>query len=426
MNRVPFLVLALLATGCQEYELSQHPPALGDAPETTVPAPDSKTAPSIWIVPDAYDFGAPWIGCPDETIFEIRNKGDADLVVDDLMFEAFSDELSFTHDLSLPVTIAPGEFVEVTMGYTGEDLVDDFGEFVAHSNDPEAPEASGTAHAVGKSQRVTESFDQPTQPQSDILVVVDNSCSMTEEQANLTANFQSFMDTIVAANADYRIGVITTDSPAFRGGIITPATPNPVGTFTGQANAGINGSGSEMPLQMIYQATLPGGDAAPGGAFFRDDAVLSIVIVTDEPDDYSLTSPQDTATYLANLKGGDTSLVRVHTIGGDVPMPACATAAAGSVPMDQVSGLTGGLFLSVCNNWGTSLNAVAQGSVPTIDRWTLAQPAQPGTIEITVDGTRNTQWTYDSASNTVEFNAGFSPAEGAVVEIAYEPYHECN
>jgi hypothetical protein len=45
----------------------------------------------------------------------------------------------------------------------------------------------------------------------DLLVVVDNSCSMVEEQDKLATNFDTFINYFQDANVDWQIGVITTD-----------------------------------------------------------------------------------------------------------------------------------------------------------------------------------------------------------------------
>lgn len=45
----------------------------------------------------------------------------------------------------------------------------------------------------------------------DILFVIDNSNSMAEEQRDLDANFTTFVDKLVKAGANFRIGVVTTD-----------------------------------------------------------------------------------------------------------------------------------------------------------------------------------------------------------------------
>ena len=81
-----------------------------------------------------------------------------------------------------------------------------------------------------------EIFLPNSDPKSDILFVVDNSCSMGAEQAALGANFGVFISEMLNAGADWQVAVITTDSPNFRGAVISSATPNPAGVFGVQAN----------------------------------------------------------------------------------------------------------------------------------------------------------------------------------------------
>lgn len=56
----------------------------------------------------------------------------------------------------------------------------------------------------------------------DLLVVVDNSCSMIEEQRKLATNFDTFIDYFEDAHVDWQIGVITTDmeQEQFRGHLV--------------------------------------------------------------------------------------------------------------------------------------------------------------------------------------------------------------
>jgi hypothetical protein len=56
--------------------------------------------------------------------------------------------------------------------------------------------------------------------------------------------------------------------------------PNMASTFAQAANVGINGPGIEMPLRAMELAIQPGTNAG----FLRDDALLGIVILTDEDD----------------------------------------------------------------------------------------------------------------------------------------------
>ena len=55
-------------------------------------------------------------------------------------------------------------------------------------------------------------FQQRRMNTVDILLVVDNSCSMVEEQDKLATNFQSFIAAFEGAEVDYQIGVTTTDT----------------------------------------------------------------------------------------------------------------------------------------------------------------------------------------------------------------------
>ena len=156
----------------------------------------------------------------------------------------------------------------------------------------------------------------------DFLFVVDNSGSMEDEQANLVANFPNFINGIQSTleNVDeYHVGVTTTDSYSSNvaecrvlGGLVVQtggsASSNQacgpyatganymtemddLGTaFECAAQVGTSGSGTELPMNALEAAVR--GDHAGAGqcneGFLRDDALLVVVIITDEwdgPDD---------------------------------------------------------------------------------------------------------------------------------------------
>jgi hypothetical protein len=66
---------------------------------------------------------------------------------------------------------------------------------------------------------VLDVFQQDRTNAVDLLVVIDNSCSMIEEQENLARNFEALIDTFNEAETDWQIAVTTTDveSEKFRG-----------------------------------------------------------------------------------------------------------------------------------------------------------------------------------------------------------------
>jgi hypothetical protein len=254
---------------------------------------------------------------------------------------------------------------------------------------------------------------------TDFLFVIDNSCSMAEEQASLAANLQTFIDVVAGVDADYHIAVITTDSPTFKGPVITPLTPNPAGAFAAQASVGTNG-GAE---QGLYQAdrALTTGAAKPGdpSGFWRDDALLALIFLSDEPDQStSKSDAQYTADWVA-LKG-DPALLRAHAIAGPVP-GGCATAAAGT-GYDVVVSLTGGQFLSICApDWGTTLSTIAQESIVPLT-YPLTDVPIVTTMAVTVDGVDVPEgWVYDRSVNGLNWDADTRPGPGSTLQASYMP-----
>src|SRR5205823_6048791 len=68
----------------------------------------------------------------------------------------------------------------------------------------------------------------PASVSTDILFVIDDSGSMSEEQANLAANLDAFIDTLVASPVqnNFRIGVTNTSVEEFTGGKSYTAGPS--------------------------------------------------------------------------------------------------------------------------------------------------------------------------------------------------------
>ncbi len=70
---------------------------------------------------------------------------------------------------------------------------------------------------------VTDYFQQNRRNELDLLVVIDNSCSMFEEQESLASNFGSLIDAFARAEIEWQIAVTTTDveSDRFRGLLVS-------------------------------------------------------------------------------------------------------------------------------------------------------------------------------------------------------------
>ncbi len=208
----------------------------------------------------------------------------------------------------------------------------------------------------------------------DFLFVVDNSNSMAAEQALLTAALPGFITAIQAAlpdTSDYQIGVTKTDvfgfddapdpdpqnpCPYALGGLLSHATPDGQKTGTGPscnfasgknfmtagpnlaqefacaASVGVKGNTGETQAAALLAAVGPE-LAAPGAcneAFLRPDALLVVVMITDEDDDWSppdADKQQNAAAWSTALIAAKNDLPEnlafVLISGGDPRWPDC-------------------------------------------------------------------------------------------------------
>lgn len=148
--------------------------------------------------------------------------------------------------------------------------------------------------------------------QMDVLFVIDNSRSMREEQTNLVENFPRFIEVLDGfrdGTVDYRVAVTTTgldigpfdpgNLPGENGALLSQGDcqmTSPwldrgdaqlLSRFACNAEVGVTGSSNEMPLLAARMALRERMLDGTNHGFLRDNALLAIVIVTDE-DDQSL------------------------------------------------------------------------------------------------------------------------------------------
>jgi hypothetical protein len=385
-------------------------------------------APRIELSPTTYDFGTIYIGCETPQPVTVSNVGNADLLVSSFDYITASNDLTVDTNEgvngALPWTVPPGESREVFVDYAPLDDYPDEGTVVVTSNDPVQPEARALQTAGGELYGENlDLFEQALKSATDILFIIDNSCSMAEEQSNLSTNFTAFAEELEVLDVDFQLAVITTDNPVFRGDILNNDTRDLVGEFVPQAVAGTSGSGNEMPWEMAYQSSQRGGDAGPGGDFLRDDAVLAYIFVSDEPDG----SPDSWANYLAYAQSlkSDSDLFIAHAISGDWPSGCGSASATNNVYEATVA--TGGLYLSVCaTDWASHLKALVDSSTLDLSSFELSDFPVPSSIEVTVDGSVQTSgWSYDAADNSVNFDDDHIPAGGSTIEVYYALYGNC-
>tara|TARA_B100000700_G_scaffold327969_1_gene444207 strand:+ start:254 stop:1864 length:1611 start_codon:yes stop_codon:yes gene_type:complete len=405
-----------------------------DEPVVNVTLNGSGDAPVITVTPDYHDFGNVSIGCDETLSVEVGNVGNSNLIITDIeFFASLPVDFSMTDYEEefgvLPITIAPGDTIDLEVDYMPLDTLDDAAYLEIVSNDPATPVANADQDGLGDVESwVTDSFTQDGTVDVDILFVIDNSGSMGSNQTNIKNNFDTFMNAFTAAGVSYQIALITTDSSDFVGSVITNLTPDPVTEFNNQIDSiGTLGSAHEKGLWYAYESTTTG-DASSGSAtgFFRPSARLVVVYVSDEPDHSdnsyggggsSTMTPSDYSASLLSLKSS-TALVSAHAIAGDYPSGCTSNGGAqfGEGYYDVVSDL-GGTFMSICaSDWSATMDTLARESLSQL-AFALSSIPIEDTIVVTVDGTPSVDWVYEESSNTVIFTS--SPAEGSSIVIDY-------
>ncbi len=183
----------------------------------------------------------------------------------------------------------------------------------------------------GCTLRSVEDHTLPPMPRRplDVLFVIDDSCSMGDDQQRLSDNFDAFFGPFRARQVDFHIGVVTTDmdatnrmgklvpvpnsSPAAT--FLTNATPDLSSAFTSLVNVGSDGSSIEQGLgaasAALHDPLLSGENAG----FVRRNADLALVFFGDE-DDQSTVVIDDLVKDLHTLKDPNT-ITAVSILGLD-------------------------------------------------------------------------------------------------------------
>ena len=395
-----------------------------DERRLVIPLHGAGDAPVINVKPDNYDFGVVWLGCEEEKVIEIANEGNVELEIYDINYYTTLPVDMYPEDFDTifggyPIRIAAGTSIKLNLNYVPLDVFDDEGYFVITSNDPLNPSVTASQAGEGKVQSTrTDSFVQDSLMPVDVLFVIDNSGSMGDTQAHLALNFDIFMNAFVSSGVDFNMAFITTDSSDFVGGIITQATPDPIGEAIFQISSiGIRGSTIEKGIEMSYNALQPTGPASPGSAFFRPDANLVIIYVTDEDDGSDLVDPIGAEMYFRSLKS-ESDMVVAHAVAGDVPYGCVGNGSAqpGFRYNELVNRLYGS-YLSICGeDWGTPMETLARDSI-TEDAFNLTERPIESTIEVRVDGELSEDWVYDETTGAVVFS--IPPEEGSEIEVTY-------
>ncbi len=386
-------------------------------------------APKIEVDPEYVNYGDISIGCDNEYRVTVKNTGNLDLVIEDVVqMSTLPNDINIDYG-SLPLppwNLLQNEEVDLLIKYTPNDVGADESVVRIDSNDPNNENLEIIQEGNGDVEHwITHEWVQEEEMIYDILWVIDNSGSMRAFQARLSANMSNFMTYINASgNVNFRMGFITTDDHL----LVAPYISNNTHNVNARAaeivdSIGIGGSGTEKGLQKAQQALA---HFAATGEFLREDANLIIIFVSDEYDN----SPLSTSDYINNyLSYKPIDKIKAYAVIGDPPSGCQSTnqwganAQFGSHYYD-VSMWFGGNWYSICEyDWSTNMTNLAQ-DITIKSAFELDEPDPIiDTIEVYVNGQIVTSgWTYDPVNNWVKFDSSNIPTGGQTIRIEYATY----
>jgi hypothetical protein len=262
----------------------------------------------------------------------------------------------------------------------------------------------------------------------DIVVVVDNSGSMQEEQTNLSTRMAPLLSAI--RDSDWKMVVVSTDAnnEYFRGPI-SKSTFNYENTFSNYVmNAGVRGSGLERPILRAVDALR--WRPFLGGSWLRPNSTVAVVILTDEDNchidndrgygcsGFSDASGDYLTNYLSNIRTVGTD-ARVYGIfwHPSQTQAQCGTALKQADIIANVVQRTGGTWGSICDaDYSATLSKISNDVAKILKAdFVLGSQPDQGTFRMTVNGQA---WTdYQLSGRQVTFTR--KPPVGAVIRVEY-------
>ncbi len=278
-------------------------------------------------------------------------------------------------------------------------------------------------------------FNQLPASEVDILLVVDNSCSMAPYQAELASNFENFLTFFEEGDVNYHIGVITTTvipveyDPAYActqaeidaipdGGklvnntFITPETKNGANKFEELVNVGTCGNGNEQGLD---SAAISMSGLLQNGDFLRDSAFLSFIFVSDE-EDQSPYAVNDYTNAFRSVKGdadrdnfNASALVVTDPSKCSEGQLSAGGGTAGTRYID-VAQQNGGILGNICaDNFERVVTELSLATSRLTDTFYLSRRPDVSSLEVLVEGVKVDCdagiWTYQEVEHNGEPDA---------------------
>jgi len=261
----------------------------------------------------------------------------------------------------------------------------------------------------------------------DIVWIIDNSGSMSDEQTALGTNFSAFIDEFITKSVNFKMAITTTDtsSSTKKGRMVTGSDTKLTSAaaqndpalfkldFKSLVKVGTSGSGNEKGLE-----ASEGFMEKYAASFIRPDAYLAVVIISDE-EDQSAKTVQQYSDYLKSFKAS-AGLVKVYSV-VDVNNTNCCSngITTGSERYKQASNNTSGVIADIRDDFHNVLTDMGTSIINLLDSFALASAPIPGSLKVFVNNVETSSYTYDDVTHSIKFNQNSLPPVGAEIKVTY-------
>ncbi|WPU67065.1 hypothetical protein [Peredibacter starrii] len=297
-----------------------------------------------------------------------------------------------------------------------------------HGNDADGVDESNPT--IGTDPRCKkETFRQANSQTKklDIVWIIDNSGSMSDEQEALGDNFSAFIEDFITKDVDFKMAITTTDtsSSSKKGQMVYGSDTKLTSAkaklneaqfmrdFKSLVRVGTSGSGYEKGLE-----ASEGFMQKYASSWVRPDAYLAVVVLSDE-EDQSSKSVKAYTDYLKSFKS-EAGLVKMYSI-VDVGMSNVGSngVTTGYQRYADASKNTAGIVADIRDDFYKSLDDMGESIIKLLDSFALANEPVPGTLKVYVNGVESSNYTYDAATHSIKFDQGNLPPVGAEITVTY-------
>jgi hypothetical protein len=254
----------------------------------------------------------------------------------------------------------------------------------------------------------------------DLVLVIDNSQSMKEEQTNLSTKLEPLLEYV--GTSDWRINVVTTSpKDGCSRAIIAKGDADPLAKFREAVNAGTAGDSNEQGIRMAVEAL-----SCAATDWTRTGSTVAVLIVSDEDNcsnnGRGCSAPYNSPTYLTKhlteVMGRKLGVdARVYGIYWK-PDTTCKSGQSKGYQYESVITETGGAWGSICDSdYTPTLRTISQNVASLLkSQFLLSAVPTPGSVHVTVNGAEMaTGWSVDN--KTLTFTD--VPPNGASIAVDY-------